>query len=73
MLRSSKAGQATANSRRTQFPIIKPRKPARTLTPEIVTAAEERLLNEEGDGRHRYRARKDSTAPAFDMSIGFRS
>jgi len=36
-----------AASRRTQFPIIKPKDPARGLTPEMVAAAEEQLLTEE--------------------------
>jgi hypothetical protein len=34
-------------SRRTQFPIIKPKDPARRLTSEMVAAAEEELLDEE--------------------------
>ena len=34
-------------TRRTHFPIIKPKDPARTLTPETVAAAEAQLLDKE--------------------------
>ena len=46
-LETPKAAQSPAQSHRTQFPIIKPKGPARTVTPEMVAAAEEQLLAEE--------------------------
>ncbi len=47
LLQTPKGSQTPALSRRTQFPIIKPKDPARRLTLEMVAAAEEQLLNEE--------------------------
>jgi len=38
---------SSGRSHRTQFPIIKPRDPTRTLTEEMVAAAEEELLADE--------------------------
>jgi hypothetical protein len=46
LLRTSGA-RSPVTPRRTPFPIIKPKDPARRLTPEIVAAAEEQLLDEE--------------------------
>jgi hypothetical protein len=45
LLRTSKCVQDPAS--RTQFPIIKPKKPTVRLTPEMVSAAEEQLIAEE--------------------------
>ena len=39
--------QSRIPSRRTQFPIIKPKDPARRLTSEMVASVEEQLLDEE--------------------------
>jgi hypothetical protein len=46
-LQTKKNSTSSVPSRRTQFPIIIPRDPARRLTPEMVAAAEEQLLSEE--------------------------
>lgn len=47
LLQKAKTSPVPAPLRRTQFPIIKPKDPARKLTPEMVAAAEEQLLSEE--------------------------
>jgi Arc/MetJ-type ribon-helix-helix transcriptional regulator len=47
LLQTPKDAQAPARGRRTRFPIIQPKDPARRLTPEMVAAAEEQLLTEE--------------------------
>jgi hypothetical protein len=39
--------QTSASTRRTKFPIINARDPARKLTPEMVAAAEEQLFADE--------------------------
>jgi hypothetical protein len=46
LLRTSGA-RSPVTPRHIPFPIIKPKDPARRLTPEIVAAAEEQLLDEE--------------------------
>lgn len=46
--------QSRIPSRRTQFPIIKPKDPARRLTSEMVAAAEEQLLDEEAGAHGRF-------------------
>jgi len=47
LLHTSKNESSRPVPRRTSFPIIKPKDPARRLTPEMVAAEEERLLKEE--------------------------
>lgn len=47
LLLQTPSAQSQTASCRTQFPIIKPKDPARRLTPEMVTAAEDQLLTEE--------------------------
>ena len=47
LLLQTQGVQSGILSRRTQFPIIKPKDPARRLTSEMVAAAEEQLLEEE--------------------------
>jgi hypothetical protein len=54
LLRSPETGPTAVSSRRTQFPIIKPKDPARQLTPEVVAAAEESLLDEEAAAHARF-------------------
>lgn len=49
--------QSPASSRRTQFPIIKAKNPAQDLTPELITAAEEQLFNEEAAAHGRLAGR----------------
>src|ERR1700722_9225965 len=44
LLQTPKGVQSPASGRRTRFPIILPKDPARRLTPEMVAAAEEQLL-----------------------------
>jgi hypothetical protein len=44
---------STSRPNRTSFPIIKPKEPARRLTPEMVAAEEARLLNEEASAHGR--------------------
>lgn len=46
--------QSRSSPRRTQFPIIKPKDPARRLTLEMVAAAEEQLLDEEAAAHGRF-------------------
>jgi hypothetical protein len=47
LLQTPRDAQSPAHGRRAQFPIIRPKDPARRLTPDIVAAAEEQLLTEE--------------------------
>ena len=47
VLQSTKTPPSPTPSRRTQFPIIRAKAPARRLTPEMVAAAEEQLQSEE--------------------------
>ena len=47
LLLQTPSARSRIPSRRTQFPIIKPKDPARRLTSEMVAAAEEQLLEEE--------------------------
>jgi hypothetical protein len=47
LLLQTPSARSRIPSRRTQFPIIKPKDPARRLTSEMVAAAEEELLDEE--------------------------
>jgi hypothetical protein len=47
LLLTPKDAQSPVRSRRTQFPIIMPKDPARRLIPEMVAAAEDQLLTEE--------------------------
>jgi hypothetical protein len=53
LLQTPRDAQSPAPGRRTQFPIIRPRDPARRLTPEMVTAAEEQALTEEATAHGR--------------------
>ncbi len=47
VLQIPKGSHRNGRSRRTQFPLIKPKNPSRRLTPKMVVAAEERLVTEE--------------------------
>jgi hypothetical protein len=47
LLQTPKGAKSPASGRRTRFPIILPKDPARRLTPEMVAAAEEQLLTGE--------------------------
>ena len=47
LLLQTPSARSRIPSRRTQFPIIKPKDPARRLTSEMVVVAEEQLLEEE--------------------------
>jgi hypothetical protein len=47
LLQTPKGVHSRALSRRTQFPIIKSKDPARRVTPEMVARAEEQLLTKE--------------------------
>lgn len=47
VLQTPGSARAPATPRRTQLPIIKPKDPARRLTPGMVEAAEEKLLTGE--------------------------
>jgi len=47
LLQTPRDAHPLASGRRTRFPIIQPKDPARRLTPEMVAAAEEQLLTEE--------------------------
>jgi hypothetical protein len=53
LLDTPRSVQTSTSPRRTQFPIIKSKNPARKLTPEMVAAAEEELLDEEAVPRGR--------------------
>ena len=53
LLRTSSV-QSRIVPRRAQFPIIKPKDPARRLTSEMVAAAEEQLLDEEAAAHGRF-------------------
>lgn len=64
LLQTPKGTPSPPSSRRTEFPIVKPNDPARSLTPEMVAAAEEQLLTEEAVAS-RIPARKRGSAGAW--------
>lgn len=64
LLQTPKFAPSPPSSRRTEFPIVKPNDPARSLTPEMVSAAEEQLLTEKAVAS-RIPARKRGSAGAW--------
>jgi hypothetical protein len=53
LLKTPKDTPVPPSVHRTQFPIIRPKNPARRLTPEMVAAAEEKLLTGEATAHGR--------------------